>query len=151
MKRQLWAFALLGLLAQMVSLPGSANAQTEASDYGIQEVAQINRLIRQGWLDYEIRPSVAASDGEWVRRVYLDILGRIPSVEELREFTQERSPEKRKALVTKLLYDEEYTEQYANNWTTIWKGNIKSTQSRPSSPGQLALWTMLSHSYQGDF
>ena len=120
MKRQLWAFALLGLLAQMVSLPGSANAQTEASDYGIQEVAQINRLIRQGWLDYEIRPSVAASDGEWVRRVYLDILGRIPSVEELREFTQERSPEKRKALVTKLLYDEEYTEQYANNWTTIW-------------------------------
>ena len=89
-------------------------------NYGIQEVAQINRLIRQGWLDYEIRPSVAASDGEWVRRVYLDILGRIPSVEELREFTQERSPEKRKALVTKLLYDEEYTEQYANNWTTIW-------------------------------
>ena len=104
----------------MVSLPGSANAQTEASDYGIQEVAEINRLIRQGWLDYEIRPSVAASDGEWVRRVYLDILGRIPSVEELREFTQERSPEKQKALVTKLLYDEEYTEQYANNWTTIW-------------------------------
>ena len=47
-------------------------------------------------------------------------MGRIPSVEELREFTQERSPEKRKALVTKLLYDEEYTEQYANNWTTIW-------------------------------
>ena len=99
---------------------GSANTQTEASDYGIQEVAQINRLIRQGWLDYEIRPSVAASDGEWVRRVYLDLLGRIPSVEELREFTQERSLEKRKALVTKLLYDEEYTEQYANNWTTIW-------------------------------
>ena len=62
----------------------------------------------------------AAADGEWVRRLYLDILGRVPSVEELREFTKDRSPEKRKALVTTLLYDEEYTEQYANNWTTIW-------------------------------
>ena len=120
MKRQLRTFAVLGLLAQMLSIPGHIEAQTEASDYGIQEVAEINRLIRQGWSDYEIRPSTAAPDGEWVRRLYLDILGRVPSVDELREFTKDRSPEKRKALVTKLLYDEEYTEQYANNWTTIW-------------------------------
>lgn len=120
MKRQLRTFAVLGLLAQMLSIPGHVEAQTEASDYGIQEVAEINRLIRQGWSDYEIRPSTAAPDGEWVRRLYLDILGRVPSVDELREFTKDRSPEKRKALVTKLLYDEDYTEQYANNWTTIW-------------------------------
>ena len=120
MKRQLWTFTVLGLLTQMLSFPGHVEAQNEASDYGIQEVAEINRLIRQGWSDYEIRPSAAAPDGEWVRRLYLDILGRVPSVEELREFTKDRSPEKRKALVTTLLYDEEYTEQYANNWTTIW-------------------------------
>ncbi|MBA62034.1 MAG: hypothetical protein CMJ76_06670 [Planctomycetaceae bacterium] len=104
----------------MLSVPGSIKAQTEVLDYGIQEVGEINRLIRQGWADYEIRPSVAATEGEWVRRVYLDILGRVPSVNELHEFTKDRSAEKRKALVTKLLYDEEYTEQYANNWTTIW-------------------------------
>ena len=68
MKRQLRTFAVLGLLAQMLSIPGHVEAQTEASDYGIQEVAEINRLIRQGWSDYEIRPSTAAPDGEWVRR-----------------------------------------------------------------------------------
>ena len=120
MKRQLWTIAVLSVFTSILSLPVNVEAQTETSDYGIQEVSRINELIRQGWADYEIRPSVAASDGEWVRRLYLDILGRVPSVDELREFTKERSPEKRKALVTKLLYDEEYTEQYANNWTTIW-------------------------------
>ena len=56
MKRQLWTFTVLGLLTQMLSFPGHVEAQNEASDYGIQEVAEINRLIRQGWSDYEIRP-----------------------------------------------------------------------------------------------
>ena len=60
MKRQLWTFTVLGLLTQMLSFPGDVDAQNEASDYGIQEVAEINRLIRQGWSDYEIRPSAAA-------------------------------------------------------------------------------------------
>ena len=120
MKLHLWAIAILSVMTQMLTTSGSVEAQTEASDYGIQEVAQINQLVRQGWADYEIRPSIAATEGEWIRRVYLDILGRIPSVDELREFTKDRSPDKRKALVTKLLYDEQYTEQYANNWTTIW-------------------------------
>ena len=86
----------------------------------IPQVDQINRLIRQGWADYEITASPPATEGEWCRRVHLDILGRVPSVAELRAFTGSKSPTKRMDLVNSLLEDEKHIEEYARNWTTIW-------------------------------
>lgn len=89
----------------------------DVTDY---QVERINQLIEQGWIDYEIRPSNPATDGEWCRRVYLDVLGRVPSVKELQAYVQDKRPDKKKKLVDKLLYDEGYTEEFARNWTTIW-------------------------------
>ncbi|MCA9227122.1 MAG: DUF1549 domain-containing protein, partial [Planctomycetales bacterium] len=70
------------------SVSGVANAAprgaapVEPSDYGFPQISRINQEIRQQWQEYEITPSPQAADGEWCRRVYLDIIGRIPSVEE---------------------------------------------------------------------
>ncbi len=84
-------------------------------------IAYINRLIRQGWTDNGVSPSRPATDNEWVRRVYLDMLGRIPSVDEANDVSSPSTGNDRKAkLVDKLLYSDEYTEDYARNWTTIW-------------------------------
>ena len=91
-----------------------------ASDYGLSQVAEINRNIRQVWVDNSMSPSPPATDGEWCRRVYLDILGRVPSVTELREFVGSKEPDRKFKLVNKLLYDENYLEDYTRNWTTIW-------------------------------
>jgi hypothetical protein len=89
-------------------------------DYGLAQVRQINDEIRRVWTDHQMSPSPAATDGEWCRRVYLDIVGRVPSVQELREFLASREADKKAKLVNKLLHDEVYTEEYARNWTTIW-------------------------------
>ena len=51
---------------------------------------------------------------------FLDVLGRVPSVQELREFLGSKEEDKKAKLVDKLLYDDTYTEEYARNWTTIW-------------------------------
>ncbi|QDV10618.1 hypothetical protein CA51_04680 [Rosistilla oblonga] len=80
----------------------------------------IDKHIRQGWVDYELKPSPEAPDGLWCRRVYLDIIGRIPTPEELDEFLQDKSSDKDQRLVNKLLHDDRYTEEYARNWATIW-------------------------------
>jgi hypothetical protein len=61
-----------------------------------------------------------ATEGEWCRRVFLDIIGRIPSVEELEAFLADRSPDKKSKLITRLLDDDDYIEEYARNWTTLW-------------------------------
>jgi len=105
----------------------TANAQTAntkeaaaANDFGLPQVRMINEQIRQVWTDNNMKPSPPATDAEWCRRVYLDVLGRIPSVQELREFLASREADKKAKLVTKLLHDEEYTEDYARNFTSIW-------------------------------
>jgi hypothetical protein len=87
---------------------------------GIPEVQRINEEIRKVWVDYELSPSAKATDGEWCRRVYLDVIGRVPSVQELDEFRNSSDLDKRQKLVNTLLYDEDFTEIYASNWTTLW-------------------------------
>src|SRR5262245_15136355 len=68
-------------------------------DYGIAQVRRINEQIRTVWEDSKLRPSPAATDNEWCRRLYLDLLGRVPSVTELREFLTSRESNKKVKLV----------------------------------------------------
>ncbi len=110
----------VGALSTAPGLAAGRDEATALPDYGIPQVRLINERVAAGWSDYQITPSAPATDGEWCRRVYLDLLGRVPTVEELREFVSSREENKRDALVSKLLYDERYTEEYARNWTTIW-------------------------------
>ncbi len=105
--------------AEKQSTPKKSSSAKQANDFGYAEVALINDAIRKGWADHEIVPSKAATEGEWCRRVYLDIIGRVPTVEELKAYLSDRSRDKRLRLVDRLL-GEEYNEQYAANWTTIW-------------------------------
>jgi hypothetical protein len=96
-------------------VPDPASASSDADVIGY-----INQLIRQGWKDNGVSPSKVATDGEWCRRVYLDVLGRIPTAEEVVKFTADRSPDKKARLIDRLLESDEYIEDYARNWTTIW-------------------------------
>ncbi len=112
--------ALVSNQVQAQQSSGQKAAVYSAAESGIPEVRMINEQVRQTWKEYEITPSATATDGEWVRRLYLDILGRIPTVDELNAFLGAKDPDKRTKLVAKLLYDESYTEEYARNWTTIW-------------------------------
>lgn len=84
------------------------------------QIAMIDDAIAQGWADYEITPAKEVSDSIWCRRVFLDIIGRIPSLEEQMEFASERGSDKRAKLVDRLLHDDRYTEEYANHWATVW-------------------------------
>lgn len=84
------------------------------------QVREIDEAIRQVWVDYEIRPSAEVDDLKWCRRVYLDVIGRIPTYDELAEFAGDRTPDKRAKLVERLLYDDRYTEEYARHWSTVW-------------------------------
>lgn len=108
------------VLALTFVLAAGAFAADRSEDYGIPQVATINEKIRLGWEDYGISPSPEEIDTVWARRLFLDVLGRVPSVDELNEFARDRSRDKKKNLVDRLLFDDKYTEEYARNWTTVW-------------------------------
>jgi len=110
---------LVWLFAAGVSFTEASSAATGADTLPPQ-VADINQAVEQVWRDYEIQPAPEADDAVWCRRVYLDIIGRIPTYDELTEFTGDRSAEKRAELVETLLYDDRYTEEYAQHWSNVW-------------------------------
>lgn len=110
----------LGVVTVSAVHAQARSAKTTTNDYGLPQVKAINEQIQTQWNDFGMKPSPKATEGEWCRRVYLDVLGRVPSVDELQAFTSNRSANKKADLIEKLLYDEKYTEEYARNWTTIW-------------------------------
>ncbi len=90
------------------------------NDFGFPQVQLINDQIARQWAEASLKPSAQATDGEWCRRLFLDVIGRIPSVAELREFVAQRDVDKKRQLVDRLLGDERYSNEFARNWTTIW-------------------------------
>jgi len=84
------------------------------------QVEKINLAIASVWKDYSLKPSPMEDDLIWCRRVFLNIIGRIPSFEEIQAFAKDKSPDRKQQLVDRLLNDDRYTEEYAANWATIW-------------------------------
>ncbi len=99
-------------------LNADSMAQSDSPDFW--QVQRIDELVATVWNDFEIKPSKEAKDAEWCRRLFLDVLGRIPKVDELDRFVSDRSKTKREDLVADLIHGDDYTEEFARNWTTIW-------------------------------
>lgn len=70
-----------------------------APDFGILQIKLINEQIRQGWQAHQLSPSPTATDGEWCRRLFLDLLGRVPSTAELNKFLNSKSANRKVELV----------------------------------------------------
>ena len=85
-----------------------------------KQVEKIDLSMSANWSEFGIKPSPVEDDLKWCRRVFLDVIGRIPSFEEFSEFAKDKAPDKRFSLVNRLINEDRYTEEYANNWSTVW-------------------------------
>ncbi|MFT3686863.1 MAG: DUF1549 domain-containing protein [Phycisphaerales bacterium] len=72
----------------------------------------------------ETRAWVACSDSVFLRRVYLDLIGVTPTLEESSKFLADASPDKRAKLIDALLMR---NEDYADHWTVFWEDALAST------------------------
>jgi hypothetical protein len=105
--------------ANVVGLAAPTRKVAEPQHYGIAQVKFINDQIASVWADAGLQPSPDATDGEWCRRVYLDLIGRVPSVKELDAFLADSSPTKKADLVARLFGDD-YVDEYARHFTDVW-------------------------------
>lgn len=85
-------------------------------------VAFVDERIERGWKDAGVAPSDLAPDGEWLRRATLDLAGRIPSAAEVEAFLADKTPEKRRAAVDRLLASPEFSRHFATVWTNLLVG-----------------------------
>ena len=68
----------------------------------------IDAYFQKKWTEARVRPAEPADDAEYLRRVYLDLVGKIPTASEARDFLDDPSPAKRARLVDDLLASSAY-------------------------------------------
>lgn len=113
MKRPLFA----SLLA-LALLPGLAPAAKKEADRP-EASRKIDSLLAKAWKEQNVQPGVRVDDETFVRRVYLDIAGRIPTAAEMREFVSDKSSAKRHQLIDELIDSESFTNHMFNYWADI--------------------------------
>lgn len=118
---------LWGGLLCLVLVPASRAAApvpnpetpSAATVEALKLTARINRHVEALWADRKVPPAPLADDAEFLRRIYLDIAGRIPRVSEVHRFLDDKAPQKREREVERLLEEESHF--YVNHFTNIWR------------------------------
>src|SRR5262249_51239170 len=76
----------------------------------------IEDLIKEGWEKAGVKPAQTFDDRVWCRRVYLDLIGRIPTQAEVAEFLAMPEPDRHAALVDRLLASTDYPVRMRELW-----------------------------------
>lgn len=95
-------------------------SQTGIADDRLRDA--IDQHISQAWQEQKITPSGPSTDAEFLRRVYLDLLGQIPTYEEALEFLNDGSAEKRQRLIDRLLEHPRYGIHQSDVWDMVYFG-----------------------------
>src|SRR5947209_1299106 len=105
-----WHQWLAGLTLLMLALPArTADPARELAD-------RIDKHIQAVWNKAKAKPAPAADDAEFLRRVSLQLAGRVPTVAEVREFLDDKKADKRERIIRKLLDGPRYAAHFVSVW-----------------------------------
>jgi hypothetical protein len=108
------------------------------------EKSFIDGLVWKKLEELGIPPSKPASDEEFLRRVFLDVIGTLPAPEEARRFLTDERPDKRARLVDELLERPEYADFWALKWADILRVDRQALKAK----GAYAFYQWLKESIQ---
>ena len=94
--------------------------------------AEIDALLARDWAANNLTPNALADDSVLVRRIYLDVVGRIPTSREAEEFLASRENGKWAALIDKLLDSEGYVQNYFHYWADVLRVQSKGQRTGPA-------------------
>lgn len=82
-------------------------------------VATVDTILASLWKTHHVEPAPFAEDAELVRRLYLDLVGRTPTVYEIRSYLNDRSADRYEQLVDRLLESPDHASQMAAVWRSF--------------------------------
>jgi hypothetical protein len=117
-----WQLSFLALGLVLLAGPGLWADPPKASDakpdpYAL--AAKIDKILLDKMKEAGVEPAPPASDDEYLRRVMVDVVGRIPLPKEYYEFTGDKSAAKRRTEVETLLSEPGYVNHFTNIWRTL--------------------------------
>jgi len=102
-------------------------------------VAAVDGAIREGWTKAGVVPAPRADDATFIRRVTLDVIGTIPTADEVTAFVASTAPDKRERLVESLLA----TPAYAEHWMSYWDDVLMGHETKGQLVDRVAFRTWL--------
>ncbi len=78
-----------------------------------------DELVFARLTDLGMAPAALCSDAVFQRRVYLDVIGTLPTPAETYKFLQDKSPDKRSQLIERLLARDEFADYWALKWCDL--------------------------------
>lgn len=123
--------SLAAVLSVAGALRGAPAAPVEAAS------ATIDRLVAEALTKAGLKPNEPATDEVFLRRIYLDVIGRIPTAAEARAFLDDPAPsaEKRSRLIDSLLQSEGYVSHWFNYWADILRIKSNANENGQSGAG----------------
>ncbi len=85
----------------------------------VMHANQIDRFIQGQFRQHNIQQNPPSTDEQFIRRVYLDVLGRIPSYDEVTTFLDSQDPGKRRKTIDELLKHPGYVSNNYNYWADV--------------------------------
>ena len=92
-------------------------SQSDSSRAEMSVVEFVDSMIQQGYDDNEVTSSPQATDEEFLRRIYLDVIGRIPTMQEAEAYLADENPRKKGILIDELLDSPDYVRHFTTVWT----------------------------------
>ena len=119
-----------GETAVMIRYCGQANVFTVTSPYtklttqlDFPPQNYIDRHLAAKWQRLGLQPSPVTSDDAFLRRVYLDCIGTLPTLEEVRAFKADTAADKRTRIVDRLLERPEFIDFWTLKWGDLLRIN----------------------------
>ena len=107
-------FATYTLTSQVIVVPPNEFTWTNPPKNNY-----IDEFVHAKLKKLRILPSAVCSDEIFIRRVYLDVIGALPTTQEMRDFVSDKAPDKRAKLVSSLLDRKEFVEIWVMKWAEL--------------------------------
>ncbi len=122
---------LVAVISMAIAGPAFAASPDPAILAGVIDAHLTGKLKANG-----VTPAPVADDAEYLRRVYLDLTGRIPRSNDVRQFLIDTDPNKRRKLIDDLLETPQFASHFANVWRAfLIPETIASGEARIFQPG----------------
>ncbi|MCA9069252.1 MAG: DUF1549 domain-containing protein, partial [Planctomycetaceae bacterium] len=97
----------------------SENANPFDSDLTPKVESRVDEIVMTRLTELNIKPASLCSDAVFLRRVYIDCLGTLPTWEEAQQFLDSKEPDKRAKLIEEVLRRPEFADYAAMKWSDI--------------------------------
>jgi hypothetical protein len=93
----------------------------------------VDELILAKWRKLHIAPSAECTDAEFLRRVFLDALGTLPTQQEIQEFVANSAADKRDLLIDRILQREEFFDLAAHRMGDLLRNRIGDSSAKDNT------------------